>query len=415
MNERMRNLMDRRAAAVKAMRDLLDKADAEKRDLTGEEENTYTQHDHDVDKLTAEIQREQRMIDLEAEQRQSANGDRNPQQRRQPGTGIQTEQRDATDTAEYRQAMLRYMVTGSIGSELRTDVRSGEIRSILGVSLTGTSATGAVMAPAQLERSLLADLADINAVRGAADVRSSDSDVDIPYVDTHATAYMVDEGADFTSTTPKFGKKTMKAYKAGALTYVTVEAMQDMLLDMEAFIRDDFSRAFAKLEEGQFISGTGTKQPSGILTGGTSALTAASSTALTTDELLDLVYAVPAEYRRNGRFLMADGTIKAIRKLKDSDGRYLWQPALQGGQPDTLLGYRLMTSDSMPAMAASAKPVIFGDFKQYRILDRRGLYFQRLNEIAAPSGQVGFLAYRRYDGQVMHANALKYITMKASA
>lgn len=411
MNERIRQMMEQRARSVAAMRALLDAADAEKRSLTAEEQNTYNQHDADVDRLTADIQREERLHALETEQRESANGGRNPQQRRQPGATGASEQRDATDTAEYRSAMLRYMITGRVGNELRTDMLRGEARSILGVSLTGDGATGAVLAPTVLERSLLADLANHNVVRSMADVRSSESDVDIPYASQHVTAYMVDEGADIPASTPKFSKLNMSAFKAAALSYVSVEAMQDVFVDMEAFIRDDFSRAFASLEEQQFISGTGVKQPSGILTGGTSALTAASATELTADELLDLIYAVPAEYRRKGAFLMADATIGQIRKLKTENGQYLWQPGLKEGEPDKLLGYRLETSDCMPAAKTGNKAVIFGDFKQYRILDRKGLYFQRLNEIAATSGQVGFLAYRRYDAKVMHSNALQYITM----
>ena len=244
-------------------------------------------------------------------------------------------------------------------------------------------------------------------------MRSSNSDVEIPYTTQHTVAYMIDEGADFTARAPKFAKMAMSAYKAGALSYVTVEAMQDMFVNMEQFIRDDYSRAFASLEEQQFISGTGSKQPTGILTGGTSALTAASSAAITADEVMDLIYAVPAEYRRKGAFLMADQTVKLLRKLKSNDNQYIWQPGLKEGQPDTLLGYKVHTSDQMPLAAAGNKAMIFGDFKQYRILDRRGLYFQRLNEIAATSGQVGFLAYRRYDAKVMKPKALQYITMKA--
>ena len=412
MNERIRQMMEQRARSVAAMRALLDAAQAENRSLTAEEENTYNQHDADVDRLTNDINREQRLYELEAEQRESANGARNPQQRHQPGGG--TEQRETTDSAEYRHAMLRYMITGQVGNELRMDSFSGEQRSILGVSLTGSGATGAVLAPAHMDRSLLTDLANINVVRRLADVRSASSDVDIPYTSQHAVAYMMDEGADFTASTPKFNKVTMGAFKAGALSYVTVEAMQDMFIDMEAFIRDDFARAFAVLEEQQFISGTGAKQPTGILTGGTSALTAAGAAAITADEIMDLVYAVPAQYRKKGTFLMADPTVKLLRKLKSNDNQYIWQPGLKEGQPDTLLGYKLETSDSMPVAAAGAKPVIFGDFKQYRILDRKGLYFQRLNEIAATSGQVGFLAYRRYDAKVLQPKALQYITMKSA-
>lgn len=413
MNERLRKLMEQRAQAVAAMRALLDAADAESRDLTAEEEGTYTRHDQDVDRLTNEIQREERMAQLETEQRESANGERNPAQRRQPGeAGSTGERRDLTDSNEYRQAMLNYLVTG-VNAGLRTDARSNELRDILGVSITGDGATGGVLAPSRLERSLLEDIANENVVRSLADVRSSTSDVEIPYASTHTQAYLIAEGAAFTASTPAFDKKTMRAYKVGALSYVTHEAMQDMFIDIEAWLRDDFAQAFADLEETHFISGTGLGQPSGILTGGTSALTAASATAITGDELIDLVYAVPEKYRKKGHFLLKDTSIKLIRKLKDGQGQYIWQPGLQAGQPDSLLGYPVHTSSAMEAAAAGKKAVVFGDFKQFRVLDRRGLYFQRLVEIAATTGQVGFLAYRRYDSQVMHSNALQYITMHA--
>lgn len=414
MNERIKKLMEERARAIAAQRALLDAADAEKRELTAEEENTYTQYDKDVDRLDAEIKREERLAQREAELRESANGERNPARDRQPGERREAEHRDMTDSQEYRQAMLNYLVTGA-NNGLRVDASGNdEMRSILGISITGTGATGGVLAPSHLERSLLEDIKAENVVRSLADVRSSTSDVEIPYASGHTQAYMIDEGANFTASTPTFAKIGFSAYKAGALTYVTHEAMQDMFIDLEAWLRSDFAEAFATLEEGQFISGTGTKQPTGILTSGTEALKAAATTAITADEIIDLVYALNQKYRKKGAFLMNDKTIKLIRKLKSNDNQYIWQPGLQQGQPDRLLGYPLHTSSAMPEATAGNKAVIFGDFKQYRILDRRGLYFQRLIEIAATSGQVGFLAYRRYDGKLLHADALKFITMKAS-
>jgi HK97 family phage major capsid protein len=111
---------------------------------------------------------------------------------------------------------------------------------------------------------------------------------------------------------------------------------------------------------------------------------------------------------------MADSTILKLRKLKGNDGQYLWQPGLVAGQPDILLSHPLYTSDTMPAAEAGKKAVLFGDFKRYRILDRKGLYFQRLNEIAALNGQVGFLAYRRYDGALLNTDAIKTLTMKSA-
>lgn len=410
MNERLRRLQAQRGKAIADARAILDQADGEKRGLTPEEEERYTRLDEEYDKLTHAIEQEGRLAQREKEAHESFNGLDNPQQRRQPGQAL--EGSAPNDGPEYRKAMLGYLVSGRMDGLMLDGI--DEKRTILGIGLSGGSSGGSVLAPVQLERTLLDDISKNNVVRTLADVRQSASNIDIPYVTAHTKAYLIAEGADFTASTPTFGKVSMKAYKVGALTYITVEAMQDVFLDMEAWMRDDFARAFAELEEEHFIQGSGVSQPEGVLTGGSQGLEAAGSTALTADEIIDLVYSVNSKYRTNGKFLMHDSTIKLLRKLKDSDGRYLWQPSIKDGEPDRLFGYPLYTSDTMPQASAGNKAVVFGDFKKLRILDRRGLYIQRLSEIAATSGQVAFLAYRRYDSKVLDAQALKYITMKAT-
>jgi len=306
------------------------------------------------------------------------------------------------------------MAYGVQDAVLRTDVHGSEMRDILGVSLGGAGATGGVLAPAAMERALLDEVKKQNVVRQLADVRSSGSDVEIPFATAHTQAYLVAEGAPFTASTPAFDKKVMKAYKVGALAYITHEAMQDMFLDMEAWIREDFGTAFADLEEEHFLTGAGTTMPSGLIPNAALGVTAAAAAALTADELLDLMYSVNQKYRSSGVWLMNDSTVLKIRKLKGSDGQYLWQPSIQDGQPDRLLSRPLYTSDTMPEATAGNAAVLFGDFKRYRILDRKGLYFQRLNEIAATSGQVGFLAYRRYDAALLNTDAVKKLVMKSA-
>lgn len=414
MNERIRKMMEKRAAALTAARAILDAAAAEDRSLTAEEEQQYNGYDAEIDRLTAEIDREERLCEREEAAQRSANGDRNPAMGQQPG-GQERRTGDPTDSMEYRQSMIRYMATGQNDGKAQFDNYGGsEARTILGVSLTGTAATGGILAPAQLEKVLLDYNRDFNVMRKLASVRSSGSDVDIPYTSTHTQAYHIAEGAEFTASTPAWGKVSMKAYKAGALTVVTHEAMQDMFLDMENWIREDFGMAFADLEENDFVNGTGTGQPTGFLVDAASAATAAAANAITSDELLDLVFAVDRKYRERSAFVMSDTAMKLVRKLKLQNNDYLWQPGLQAGQPDRLLGYPVHTCAKMPAVAAGAKPIAFGDFKRYRILDRRGLYFQRLNELYATSGQVGFLAYRRYDGKLLDASAIKVLTMRSA-
>ena len=411
MNEKMKNLMEQRAKALHDARELLNKADAEQRELTAEELEQYNALDADIDRLQGDIDREARLCQREEAAQRSANGEHNPVTQRQIGGGQTV---SPTESQEYRQSMIRYLAGGINDGVCRFDSYGGsEARTILGVSITGDGATGGVLAPTVLEKALLDFNRDYNIMRRIASVRASESDVDIPYTTTHTTAYHVNEGADFTASTPAWAKVTMKAYKAAALTVVTHEAMQDMFLDMESWIRDDFGMAFADLEENDFVNGTGSGQPTGFLGSASSALTTASASAVTGDELIDLTFAVDRKYRERGVFVISDTAMKLIRKLKLGTGDYLWQPGIQDGQPDRLLGYPVYTCTKMPAVAASAKPIAFGDFRRYRILDRRGLYVQRLNELYATSGQVGFMAYRRYDGKLLDASAVKYITMHA--
>ena len=146
--------------------------------------------------------------------------------------------------------------------------------------------------------------------------------------------------------------------------------------------------------------------------GATTGVTAASATTFTADELIDLVYSLKAPYRKHARFLFNDQTIKAVRKLKDGNGQFLWQPGLNG-QPDTLLGYRYETSYHMPLIGAGAKPILFGDFSSYWIADREGRSIQRLNELYAANGQIGFRVTQRLDARLVQVEGMKCLAMKA--
>jgi HK97 family phage major capsid protein len=144
-------------------------------------------------------------------------------------------------------------------------------------------------------------------------------------------------------------------------------------------------------------------------------VTAASATAVTADELMDLYYSLKSPYRKKSVWVLNDSTIKAIRKLKDNNGQYLWQPSLTVGTPDTILGRPVKTSAYMPAIAAGAKTIAFGDFSYYWIADRQGRSFKRLNELFAATGQVGFLASQRVDGKMILAEAVKVLEQKGAS
>jgi len=197
---------------------------------------------------------------------------------------------------------------------------------------------------------------------------------------------------------------------------VSEELLNDSVFNLESYIAREFARRIGAKEEESFFTGDGTGKPTGIFnaTGGAElGVTAASATAITVDEIMDLFYSLKSPYRKNAIFVMNDSTVKAIRKLKDGNGQYLWQPSITAGQPDTILNRPVKTSAYVPAIAAGAKTIAFGDFGYYWIADRQGRSFQRLNELYAATGQVGFKATQRVDGKLILSEAIKVLKMKA--
>ena len=189
------------------------------------------------------------------------------------------------------------------------------------------------------------------------------------------------------------------------------------MFDLESYITNEFARRIGSKEEDAFFNGDGTGKPNGILnsTGGAPVeITTASATTITVDNIIDLFYSLNAPYRKNAVWLLNDSTVKAVRKLKDGQGQYLWQPSLTAGAPDMILGRPVQTSAFMPKIAASAKTIAFGDLSYYWIADRQGRSFKRLGELYAATGQVGFLATQRVDGRLVLPEAIKVLQQKTA-
>ncbi|MCL1844418.1 MAG: phage major capsid protein [Defluviitaleaceae bacterium] len=224
------------------------------------------------------------------------------------------------------------------------------------------------------------------------------------------------ENSPIQETMMTFTEKTLDAFKLSTLVRVSMELLQDSMFDLEAYIADDFGRAFGVAEEESFCIGDGVDKPTGIFrdTGGAT-IGVTAGNAITTDNLIDLIYALKSPYRRNAVFLMRDITVSAIRKLKDANNQYLWQPSVQAGEPDRLLGYRLYTSPYVPEVAPGALPVAFGDFNHYWIGDRMGRTVQRLNELFAGNGQIGFLSNQRVDGKVILSEGIQLLRTGAGS
>ncbi|GGV80475.1 phage major capsid protein [Streptomyces thermoviolaceus] len=208
------------------------------------------------------------------------------------------------------------------------------------------------------------------------------------------------------------------------LAKIGEDELDDSDQNLEAFVRDSFSRAVGEAEDTAFTVGTGhaNHQPVGFMTagGGVPTVTAGSGTAITVDDFKKLIYAVPAQYRRNGRFAMASSTELALSLLRDDSngagtGPYLWQPSVQAGRPNTFLGYAIENQEDIAAVALSANVAAFGDFNAgYRIYDRQGMTVKVLDQLYAEDGMIGWKIRMRVGGDVVRPDALRILKMAAA-
>ena len=272
----------------------------------------------------------------------------------------------------------------------------------------GTDSEGGYLVPDEFESTLVDKLTDENFMRSISTVITSASgDKKIPVVASHGAASWTDEEAEYTESDDAFGSVTLGAHKISTIIKVSEELLNDSAFNIETYIAQEFARRMAAAEEAAFLNGDGTGKPTGVLKSAETGVVTASGSALTADEIIDLYHSLRAPYRKNARFIVNDSTIKAIRKLKDGNGQYMWQPGLQAGQPDTILNRPVHTSVYMPELKAGRRVMLFGDLSYYWIADREGRSFQRLNELFAKNGQIGFRVYQRVDGKLILPEAVK--------
>ena len=369
--------------------------------MNAEDTATYERMEKDIDSFGAAIDREERAERLERE----LNAPTTNALTSRPEKNVLGKQGRASD--EYRDNFWR-MVRD----------RSAHY-SVYNALQVGTDSEGGFLVPDEYERTLIQALEEENKLRTLCKViRTSSGDRKIPLVASHGTASWVDEEGLIPESDDSFGMISLGAHKVASIIKVSDELLQDSVFDVEAYIAAEFARRVGDAEEAAFINGDGAGKPIGMLhdtNGAATGVTAASATALAADELIDLVYSLKAPYRKRAIFLFNDQTIKALRKLKDGNGQFLWQPGLQAGQPNTLLGYKYETSYHMPLVGAGNKPILFGDFSSYWIADREGRSIKRLNELYAATGQIGFRVTQRLDARLVQQEGMKCLAMKAGS
>lgn len=394
----LQEMIEKRKKLWNDMKGVLDKAKAEGRSMTGEELTKYNAMEKDLDDLEGTIKAEERAQDLEKRFAEPARP--NPAIQMIGGEGGEGRAL-GKDSEEYRQ-MFRKVVAG------RNDIE--QLRSM---HIHTDSDAGVALVPTNLAKMMIDNTANFNVMRGLATVMTLGANTEIPFVASHGSASWIDEEGDFAESDDKVDKKIIKAYKVGTLMKISNELIKDNIFNLENYTSQEFGRRVGEKEETAFVAGDGTGKPRGFMLDATLGTTSAAGTALVLDEVIDLYHAVERQYRKVGTWLMNDSTIKAVRKIKDKNDQYIWQPGATAGAPDTLFGRPLETSNDMDEIGAGKKVMAFGDFKQYYIVDREDIYFQILKEVYATKGQVGFLAYKRVDGRLMDNNAIKYLQMHA--
>lgn len=276
----------------------------------------------------------------------------------------------------------------------------------------GTDSQGGYLVPEEFNRTLVQSLEEHNIMRQLARIiQTSTGDLQIPVVATTGTAAWVDEAGEIPTSDGSFGQVLLSAHKLATMIKVSHELLNDSAFPLESFLAQDFGRRMGTLEEEAFLVGDGTKKPTGVLNTAQVGTTAAKATDISFDEVMDLYHSLKSPYRNKAVFVANDLTVKSLRKLKDSNGQYLWQPSIVAGTPDTILGRPVYVSAYMPQIAAYAKAMAFGDFSYYWIADRQGRTFERLQELFSATDQVGFKATQRVDGILTLPEAVQVLQM----
>ena len=398
-------LREKRAKAWDAAKQFLDAKRGADGMLSEEDTATYDKMEQDVMNLGKEIERLERQAAIDAELSKATST---------PLTGKPGAKMGKDETEKTGRASDEYK--GSFWNAMRV---KAPMPSVLNALQEGTDSEGGYLVPDEFERTLVEALEEENVFRTLAHViKTSSGDRKIPVVASKGSASWVDEEGAYQESDDAFSQVSIGAYKLGTMIKVSEELLADSVFDLEAYISKEFARRIGSREEESFFNGDGKGKPLGILaaTGGAEVgVTAASATAITADEVIDLFYSLKAPYRKNAVWLLNDATVKQIRKLKDSTGQYLWQPSLVAGTPDTILGRPVKTSAFMPTAAAGAKTIAFGDFKYYWIADRQGRTFKKLSELFAATGQVGFMGTQRVDGKLILPEAIKVLQQKSGS
>lgn len=445
-----KELREKRANLVAQAREIQDKAREDKREVMNQEEETrFDAIMSEVEQIGKQVEREE---SLEAAEKTLAEAqERRTLETRAPrGIEAPTERRVLEmGHAERGDALRGWLMQGtnesppdslrsaaqrcgvSLDNKLMSfnlanrALRSMDEESISAWekrALTLTTTAGGYTVPDDMMRSLEVAMLRFGGMRQVADILRTSSGADLPWPTTNDTTNEGEILAINTQVSQQdvvFGQLVLNAYKySSKMILVPVELLQDSAVNIAEHLGEALGTRIGRITNRHFTVGTGTNQPNGIVTAATLGKAGATgqTTSVTYADLVDLQHSVDPDYRQGARWMFADSTLKALKKLVDADNRPLWAPGIAVREPDTILGHGYIVNQQVAAMGVSAKSIVFGDLSKYKIRDVQEIVLRRLDERFADFHQVAFLAFSRHDGDLLDAgtNPVKYYQNSAT-
>ena len=395
--DKIMELRDKRVKLWEEAKNFLDSHTDEDGKLSAEDAAAYEKMEADVVEMKKAIDRLERQAAIDRElDKPTSKPITNQPENAKPAGGFR-----ATD--EYKQDMLTAMRT--------------RFRNISNVLQEGNDQQGGYLVPVEYDNRLIDVLNEENIMRSLATKITTSGEHKINIAATKPAAAWIEEGGALTFGDATFDQIMMDAYKLHVAIKVTEELLYDAAFNLEGYIIDQFGKALANAEEDAFLKGDGKGKPMGIFdtTNGGQYNTTTSTANISADDIINLVYTLKRPYRKSAAFITNDKTLASLRKLKDNNGAYLWQPALTAGEPDRLFGYAIHTSQFAPEAAAGKPAMAFGDFSYYNIGDRGSRSMQELKELFAGNGMVGYVMKERVDGRLILPEAVQILKMKGTA
>lgn len=395
--DKIMELRDKRVKLWEEAKNFLDSHTDEDGKLSAEDAAAYEKMEADVVEMKKAIDRLERQAAIDRElDKPTSKPITNQPENAKPAGGFR-----ATD--EYKQDMLTAMRT--------------RFRNISNVLQEGNDQQGGYLVPVEYDNWLIDVLNEENIMRSLATKITTSGEHKINIAATKPAAAWIEEGGALTFGDAAFDQIMMDAYKLHVAIKVTEELLYDAAFNLEGYIIDQFGKALANAEEDAFLNGDGKGKPMGVFdtTNGGQYNTTTSTANISADDIINLVYTLKRPYRKSAAFITNDKTLASLRKLKDNNGAYLWQPALTAGEPDRLFGYAIHTSQFAPEATAGKAAMAFGDFSYYNIGDRGSRSMQELKELFAGNGMVGYVMKERVDGRLILPEAVQILKMKGTA